>query len=85
MAARFPEDWPFLFSTGAEVLRSYRLRGSVLPAPWPCDALRWGRCSNNGPVFGQLGEDAMERGSVCWVEVQDKVGWWPAQVHEAGL
>ena len=22
----------------------------------------------------------MERGSVCWVEVQDKVGWWPAQV-----
>ena len=48
--------------------------------PGSCDALRWGRCSNNGPVFGQLGEDAMERGSVCWVEVQDKVGWWPAQV-----
>ena len=22
----------------------------------------------------------MERGMVCWVEVQDKVGWWPAQV-----
>ena len=22
----------------------------------------------------------MERGDVCWVEVQDKVGWWPAQV-----
>ena len=22
----------------------------------------------------------MLRGAVCWVEVQDKVGWWPAQV-----
>ena len=22
----------------------------------------------------------MERGAVCWVEVQDKVGWWPAQI-----